>query len=244
LEIERPQRNLPIALISGTLCIMGIYLLTNVAYFYILSGPEVGSEESRITGVAAVMMRHVLGSPGSSIVSIAAMISIFAAINGSILSGSRVPYAMARDGYFFKTLATVHPQYRTPSAAILLLGVWSSIVLLSGQYDQLYTLVIFPSWILYGMTAASVIVLRIKRPDLERPYRVIGYPVVPVLFVFVAMALLYSTLRSSPRESGIGLVIIAAGLPFYFHWKRQIMRAGGMTAPDGATPDRPSQKKG
>lgn len=243
-EIERPQRNLPIALISGTLCIMGIYLLTNVAYFYILSGPEVGSEESRMTGVAAVMMRHVLGSPGSSIVSIAAMISIFAAINGSILSGSRVPYAMARDGYFFKKLATVNPQYRTPSAAILLLGVWSCVVLLSGQYDQLYTLVIFPSWILYGMTAASVIVLRIKRPDLERPYRVIGYPVVPVLFVFVAMALLYSTLRSSPRESGIGLVIIAAGLPFYFHWKRQIMTAGGMTVPEGQAGTIPATKRG
>jgi basic amino acid/polyamine antiporter, APA family len=226
-EIERPQRNLPRALIAGTLCIMAVYLLTNVAYFYILSGPEVGSEQSRLTGVAAVMMRRVLGSPGASLVSIAAMISIFAAMNGSILSGSRVPYAMARDGYFFKTLSTVHPQYRTPSSAILLLGVWSSVVLLSGQYDQLYTLVIFPSWILYGMTAASVIVLRIKRPDLERPYRVIGYPVVPVLFVFVAVALLYSTLRSSPRESGIGLAIIAAGLPFYFHWKRQIIRAGG-----------------
>jgi APA family basic amino acid/polyamine antiporter len=126
----------------------------------------------------------------------------------------------------------------------LILGVWSSVVLLSGQYDQLYTLVIFPSWILYGMTAASVIVLRIKRPDLERPYRVIGYPVVPVLFVFVAMALLYSTLRSSPRESGIGLVIIAAGLPFYFHWKRQIIRASGLTASGGTTPGGPSPKKG
>jgi basic amino acid/polyamine antiporter, APA family len=225
-EIERPQRNLPRALITGTLCIMAVYLLVNVAYFYILSGPEVGSEESRLTGVAAVMMRRILGAPGASLVSAAAMISIFAALNGSILSGSRVPYAMARDGYFFKSLSTVHPKYRTPSSAILLLGVWSSVVLLSGQYDQLYTLVIFPSWILYGMTAASVIVLRIKRPDLERPYRVIGYPVVPVLFVFVAVALLYSTLRSSPRESGIGLAIIAAGLPFYFHWKRQVMSGG------------------
>jgi basic amino acid/polyamine antiporter, APA family len=225
-EIERPQRNLPRALITGTLCIMAVYLLVNVAYFYILSGPEVGSEESRLTGVAAVMMRRILGAPGASLVSAAAMISIFAAMNGSILSGSRVPYAMARDGYFFKSLSTVHPKYRTPSSAILLLGVWSSVVLLSGQYDQLYTLVIFPSWILYGMTAASVIVLRIKRPDLERPYRVIGYPVVPVLFVFVAVALLYSTLRSSPRESGIGLAIIAAGLPFYFHWKRQVMAGG------------------
>jgi APA family basic amino acid/polyamine antiporter len=235
-EIEKPQRNLPLALIAGTISMMAIYLLANVAYFYVLSGPEVGSEQSRLTGVAAVMMRRVLGSPGSAMVSIAAMISIFAAMNGSILSGSRVPYAMARDGYFFRPLSTVHPKYRTPSAAILLLGVWSSVVLLTGQYDQLYTLVIFPSWILYGMTAASVIVLRRKQPDLPRPYRVWGYPVVPILFVCVAAALLYSTLQSSPRESGIGLVLIAAGVPFYFYWKRSAMREVGQ-GPDG---DRPS----
>jgi len=230
-EIERPQRTLPFALITGTLAMMAIYLLTNLAYFYVLSGPEVGSEESRMTGVAAVMMRRVMGSPGVAIVSIAAMISIFAAMNGSILSGSRVPYAMARDGYFFRSLAAVNPRYRTPSAAILLLGVWSSAILLTGRYDDLYTLVIFPSWILYGMTAAAVIVLRRKRPDLDRPYRVLGYPWVPLVFVFVAMLLLYSTLRSSPRESGIGLVLIALGVPFYFHWKGQIKDSGRAGVP-------------
>jgi APA family basic amino acid/polyamine antiporter len=132
-----------------------------------------------------------------------------------------VPYAMAREGYFFAPFAHVNQRFRTPAPAIMLLGVWSSLVLLSGQYRELYTLVIFPSWILYGMTAAAVIVLRRKRPDMPRPYRVAGYPVVPVLFVFVALALLYSTLRSSPRESGIGLGLIVAGLPFYFYWKRQ-----------------------
>jgi APA family basic amino acid/polyamine antiporter len=113
----------------------------------------------------------------------------------------------------------VHPQFHTPSAAIVLLAIVASLLLLSGQYKQLYTLVIFPSWILYGMTAASVIVLRYKRPDLERPYRVPGYPIVPALFVLVAIALLYSTLQESPRESGIGLVLILAGLPFYYYWK-------------------------
>jgi basic amino acid/polyamine antiporter, APA family len=221
-EIENPQRNLPRALIIGTLSIIGIYLLTNVAYFYILSGPEVGASER----VAADAMRRVLGAPGGAMVSIAAMISIFAAINGSILSGSRVPYAMAKEGYFFAAFARVNSRFRTPAPAIMLLGIWSSLVLLSGQYRELYTLVIFPSWILYGMTAASVIVLRRKRPDMPRPYRVPGYPVVPVLFVFVALALLYSTLRSSPRESGIGLGLIVAGLPFYFYWKRQKSHAG------------------
>ncbi len=211
-EVERPQINLPRALIAGTLAMMSIYLLANLTYFYILSGPEVGASQR----VAADAMRRVLGPPAGAVVSIAAMISIFAALNGSILSGSRIPYAMARDGYFFHPFRRVHPAFRTPSSAILLLGLWSSVVLLSGQYDQLLTLVIFPSWILYGMTAASLIVLRYKQPDLERPYRVIGYPVVPVVFVFVAIALLYSTLRQSPRESGIGLSVIGAGLPFYF----------------------------
>jgi APA family basic amino acid/polyamine antiporter len=133
-----------------------------------------------------------------------------------------VPFAMARDGLFFKSMSRVHPSFRTPGAGIVLLGLWSCLILLSGQYKQLYTLVIFPSWILYGMTAASVIVLRIKRPEMNRPYRVLGYPVVPAVFVLVAIALLYSTLMSSPRESGIGLVLIIAGLPFYYFWKRRL----------------------
>ena len=214
-EIENPKINLPRALITGTSCMIVIYLLTNLAYFYVLSAREVGASER----VAADAMRRVLGAPGGAAVSVAAMISIFAALNGSILSGSRVPYAMSQSHLFFKAIGRVHPRFRTPGPAIVLLGLVSSLILLSGQYDQLYTLVIFPSWILYGMTAASVIVLRVKQPDLERHYRVLGYPLVPVLFVFVALALLYSTLLNSPRESGIGLGLIVVGLPFYFYWK-------------------------
>ena len=217
-EIENPQRNLPRALLVGTSAMIAIYLLTNLAYFYVLSGAEVGATPR----VAAEAMQKVLGKSGASIVSIAAMISIFAALNGSILSGSRVPYAMARDGLFFQRMSRINPYFRTPGACIVLLGIVSSIILLSGRYDELATLVIFPSWILYGMTAAAVIVLRIKRPEMPRPYRVPGYPLVPIFFVLVAVALLYSTLLNSPRESGIGLVLIIAGLPFYFFWKRRL----------------------
>jgi basic amino acid/polyamine antiporter, APA family len=217
-EIERPQRNLPRALIAGTLLMIAVYLLTNAAYFYVLNSAEVAASPR----VAADMMRRVFGPPGGALVSVAAMISIFAALNGSIMSGARVPYAMARDGYFFRSVSHVHPHFHTPSAAIALLGVWSSLVLLSGQYQQLYTMVIFSIWIWYGLTAAAVIVLRRKRPDLERPYKVPGYPLVPLVFVLVALVLIYSTLRTSPRESGIGLVLIAAGFPFYFHWKRRV----------------------
>jgi basic amino acid/polyamine antiporter, APA family len=216
-EIRNPQRNLPLALIAGTLLVIAVYLATNLAYFYVLSASEV----SQADRVASEMMRRVLGKGGADAVSVAAMISIFAALNGSILSGSRVPYALARDGYFFRPLAKVHPTYATPAISILFLAIWSSVITLSGQYDQLYTLVIFPSWILYMMAAASVIVLRRKRPDLHRPYKTLGYPFVPIVFVLVAFTLLVNTLQKSPRESLIGLTLIALGLPFYWHWRKR-----------------------
>jgi APA family basic amino acid/polyamine antiporter len=170
--------------------------------------------------VAAAMMGKILGSTGAAAVSVAAMISIFAALNGSILSGARVPYAMARDGVFFRPFAEVHPHYQTPAKSILGLSAWAAILVLSGRYEQLYTYVIFSSWILYGMATASVIVLRRKRPDMPRPYRTLGYPAAPVLFVLVALGLLLATLWASPRESLMGIGIILIGLPFYFRWKR------------------------
>ena len=216
-EVENPQRTFPLALIAGVTAIIGVYLLTNLAYFSVLNAGEVASSDR----VAADMLRRIAGPKGSAAVSVAAMISIFAALNGSILSGSRVPYAMARDGYFFRHIGKVHPGFRTPSTSILLLGLWSSLFVLSGHYSDLYNTVIFPSWILYGMTAAAVIVLRHKRPDLPRPYRTWGYPWVPLAFVGVTLLLLYQTFMSSPRASGIGLVIIVLGVPFFFYWKRR-----------------------
>jgi len=216
-EVENPQRTFPLALIGGVTAIIGVYLLTNLAYFSVLSAGEVASSDR----VAADMLGRIAGPHGAAAVSIAAMISIFAALNGSILSGSRVPYAMARDGYFFRHIGRVHPDFRTPSASIVLLGIWSSLLVLSGHYNDLYNMVIFPSWILYGMTAAAVIVLRRKNPGLVRPYRTWGYPWVPLAFVGVTLLLLYQTLVSSPRASGIGLAVIALGVPFFFYWKRR-----------------------
>ena len=216
-EIRRPSRNLPLSLIGGMLVIIVIYLLANAAYFFVLSPAEVAGSQR----VAAEMMRRILGGAGAGAVSAAAMISIFAALNGSILTGSRVPYAMARDGLFFRPVATVHPRYHTPGVSIIALSLWAALILLSGRYEQLFTLVIFSSWILYGMTAAAVFVLRKKYPELPRPYKVLGYPLVPILFVLVAALLLGSTFIQSPRESIIGLVLIIAGIPFYFYWKRR-----------------------
>jgi basic amino acid/polyamine antiporter, APA family len=220
-EVREPQRNLPIALIGGTLAVMAIYLFANWAYFHVLTPQEVAANPR----VAAEMMRHVVGEWGASAVSVAAMISIFAALNGSILTGSRVPYAAARDGLFFRAIAWVHPQFRTPGISIVTLTVWASVlIVLSGGYKELFTYVIFASWILYGMATAAVIVLRKKRPELPRPYRTLGYPFVPLLFVLVATLLVMSTLVDSPRESLKGLLIVLAGVPFYYYWKNRSAR--------------------
>ena len=216
-EVRDPQRNLPRALIGGTLAVIAIYLLANAAYFRVLSPVEVGASPR----VAGEMMRRILGSAGAGGVSIAAMISIFAALNGSILTGSRVPYAAARQGYFFRAIARVDEKHRTPGVSILALSAWSALLVLSGSYRQLFTYVIFASWILYGMATAAVIVLRIKRPDLPRPYRTFGYPVVPILFVLVAGVFIISTLWDSPRESIMGIALILLGLPFYAYWSHR-----------------------
>jgi APA family basic amino acid/polyamine antiporter len=219
-EVKNPQRNLPRALIGGTLAVIAIYLLANAAYFKVLTPGEVANSPR----VAAEMMRRILGSPGAAGVSIAAMISIFAALNGSILTGSRVPYAAARDGLFFRSFGRVHPQFHTPSVSILGMSAWAALLVLSGRYEQLFTYVIFASWILYGMTTAAVIVLRKKRPDLPRPYRALGYPWIPAVFVLVALGLVLSTLRDSPRESLMGIGLILLGLPFYFYWNRSVRK--------------------
>jgi len=192
-------------------------MMANWAYFRVLTPAEVGANKL----VAAEMMQRVQGPVGAALVSIAAMISIFAALNGSILTGARVPYAAARDGLFFRAAARVHPVFRTPGVSILMMSAWAALLVLSGKYDDLFNFVIFGSWILYAMATASVFVLRRKRPDLVRPYKTLGYPVVPVLFLIGAAALELSTLRDRPAQSLAGIVLILLGLPFYFYWKRR-----------------------
>jgi APA family basic amino acid/polyamine antiporter len=226
-EIQRPEKNLPRALIGGTLIVMATYLLTNLAYFYVLSGPEVGASGR----VATETMRKVLGPSGGSIVTVAALISIFASLNGVILSGARVPFAMARSGYFFAWAGRIHPKFGTPAGGVLFLGLFSSLLVLSGRFEDLARMVIFSGWIFYAMTAFAVIALRRSQPSMPRPYRVFGYPAVPLLFVVVALGLLCSTLSAYPRESGIGLVLIAAGLPFYYVWQKRRASPAGPASP-------------
>jgi len=216
-EVREPQKNIPRSLIYGVMCVMAIYAVTNVAYFYCLSASEVAVSDR----VASEAARRFLGASGGDAVAIAAMISIFAALNGAILTGARVPYAMARDGFFFTAVARVHPAYRTPHVAILALSLWGAMLVLTGSFEQLFTYVIFASYLLYALTAASVFVLRRKRPDLKRPYRTLGYPWVPALFVVLSSALVLMTLFTSPRESIRGLGLIALGVPFYLWRYRQ-----------------------
>ncbi|HUG81254.1 MAG TPA: amino acid permease [Bryobacterales bacterium] len=215
-EVHDPQRNIPRSLIYGVVGVMAIYLLTNVAYFYCLSAAEVAVSDR----VASDAARGFLGEGGQDAVAIAAMISIFAALNGSILTGARVPYAMARDGYFFAVAGRVHSRYRSPHVAILALSVWGAVLVLTGSFEELFSSVIFASYLLYALTAASVFVLRRKRPDLVRPYRTLGYPWVPALFIALSLALVVATLIHSPRESIGGLGLISLGIPFYWRWRR------------------------
>jgi APA family basic amino acid/polyamine antiporter len=224
-EIQNPQKNLPRALIWGTAAVIAIYVTANLAYLYVLGAPEVAASQR----VAADMMRRVAGPAGAAMVSVAAIVSILAALNGVLISGSRVSFAMARDGYFFAWVGRLSG-FRTPAASLALQGAWSVLLLASGRFEDLISMVIFTEWILYGMATAAVLVLRTTRPEMPRPYRVWGYPLVPLAFVLVAAALLYATLRESPRESGMGLGLIAVGLPFYYYWKR---RENGERGPRG-----------
>jgi APA family basic amino acid/polyamine antiporter len=215
-DVENPGRNLPKVLILGTGAVIAIYLLTNLAYFYVLPAAEVASSNA----VAANMMRRAIGGSGAAIVTVAALVSIFASLNASLLTGPRLPFAMARKGYFFRSLGEIHPKYETPSKSLVWMALWSCLLLLSGRFDELYRMVIFTEWIFYALACSAAIVLRIKEPQMPRPYRIIGYPWVPLAFVIVSIGLLYSTLVTYPWDSGKGLLLIAAGLPFYFYWRR------------------------
>jgi amino acid transporter len=222
-EVADPQKNIPRSLVLGTMGVGLLYVLANVAYFYILPAPEV--EASR--RVAGDVARKFLGEWGGSAVALAAMVSMFAAINGSILSGSRVPFAMARDGVFFPALARVHPRYHSPHVAVIVQSVLAALMALTGQYDELFTYVIFASWIYYGLTGAAVFMLRRKHPEWPRPYRTWGYPVLPALFVAISGALVVLTLREQAWwRSLLGLGIIGLGVPAYLIGRRYARKAG------------------
>jgi APA family basic amino acid/polyamine antiporter len=214
-EVKRPERNLPLALILGTAGVIVIYLGLNLLYYHVLTLPEI-AQSPRVAADAAI---RIFGRTGSHLVSLAIIISTLGSLNGSILAAPRVYYAMAQDGLFFRWCAAVHSRYRTPYMALLLQGMWAVLLVAWGTYEQLFTYVIFAAWVFYALTGFAVVVLRRRRPDLPRPYRVFAYPLVPILFVLASTWFLANTLIERPVESGIGCLIVVLGVPVYLIWR-------------------------
>jgi APA family basic amino acid/polyamine antiporter len=221
-EVKDPRRNIPLALIGGTIAIIVIYVLTNLAYLYVLPINEIAGSKL----VAADAMERVLPGLGGALISLAVMISTFGGVNGTSMTTARVYYAMAVDGLFFKKMGTTHPRYRTPGVSLIIQAVWASLLTLSGTYDQLFTYVVFASWIFYALGAAGIFLMRRKMKDRKAAYRVPFYPVVPLLFVGVATWFVINTLLHQTADSLVGLFLLALGVPFYLFWKRTLRRGG------------------
>lgn len=223
-EIKNPQRNIPLSLGLGMLIILAIYCVANVAYFYALPFVDVFTSNSDAypdaLPVATKAAMTFMGQSGVTVLSAAFVFSALGAMNGSIMTGARVPYAMAKDGLFFKKLANVNEASLVPVVAIIVQGIVSMILALSGTFDQLTNYVIFSAWIFYAMVTGVVFVLRKRLPDAQRSYKTFGYPFVPIIFIILALLLLVNTVKESPRESLIGLGFILAGVPVYFVFKK------------------------
>lgn len=218
-EIKNPRRVIPLALSLGMALVLFIYLLTNLSYFFALPLSEVMTASSKnypeAPAVAAKAASAVLGEGSSLTLSIAFVISALGAMNGSILTGARVPFAMARDGLFFKSLGKISAETHVPVVAVLVQGVVSSVLALSGTFDQLTDYVIFASFIFYALCSASIFIFRRKIPG-ERHFKVPFYPVLPSVFVILSFLLLVNTLVTAPQESGLGLLFILCGIPVFW----------------------------
>ena len=217
-EIKNPKRNLPLTLIIGTFGITVLYVLVNYIYLYALPANQMAGE----VRIAEKATSVLFGGPAPAIISAAVVISTLGALNGSILTGPRIYYAMARDKLFFQRVARVNPRFRTPGFAILIQGIWACILTLSGTFEQLITFAMFISIIFWIAATASVFTLRKKYPDLPRPYKTWGYPVIPVLFIAASAGILINTLIEKPFESLTGVGLIFIGVPVYYYWKRKI----------------------
>lgn len=224
-EIRDPQRNLPRAFVGGIFVVAALYLFVNLAYFYAMTPTAVASV-STASSVATEVLKRFLGPVAVSLVAVSLMVSSFGALQASVLANSRIPYAMARDGLFFRALGRLSPRSHVPVNAILAQALWSSILALSGSYDALTDSAIFALWLFYGLSTGSLFVFRRTMPDAVRPYRAFGYPFVSLIFLLATTALLINTFFAAPREALHGVAFLLAGLPFYWYWSRSAPTVG------------------
>lgn len=221
-EIQRPQRSIPIALVGGVAIVGALYMLTNAAIQYAMPAAAIAAADRP----AADALRLVVGNWGSGLVSLGMAVSICATFVGSSLSGARVPFAAAHDGLFFKRLAHIHPRFQTPSIALILQAILSSLLLLAiGRFQALFSLAIFAEWFFYALTASTVFVFRRREPDAERPYSVWGYPFLPLLFIASAIVLLVFSFADQPRNSLFGAGIILLGIPIHYTFRKRWAQA-------------------
>jgi basic amino acid/polyamine antiporter, APA family len=214
-EVKNPKRNIPLGLLYGTLIVIVLYVVINLAYLYVMPIEEI----ARSPLVAAAAAEKIFGSYGGSIISIAVIVSTFGALNGSLMASARVPFAMAHSKMFFNWLGKVHPRYATPHTSLVVQGIFSSVLVMSGSFDTITDYVIFATWFFYMLTALGVIVLRKKMPDAPRPYKVIGYPYTIWFFVIFSFIFLMNSLISDTENAAMGTILIMTGLPLYFFWK-------------------------
>lgn len=211
-EVNNSRRDLPRGLFYGTLIVAVTYLIANAAYYSVLTNTQIQHSQR----VAATAINAVTGGAGAAaFISSLILVSIIGATNGMILTGPRVYYAMAEEGLFFSIFGKVNARFRAPVFAILVQGLWAAGLTLLGSFQELFTYVVFVGWIFYGLTVAGVIVLRIRRPDLERPFRVPGYPWLPALFALAALGITVSAIAASPMHAVFGTLLVLSGLPLY-----------------------------
>jgi basic amino acid/polyamine antiporter, APA family len=210
-EIRDPQRTVPRSIFLGVFIVIAIYVAANLAYIFVLGQERIAGSER----VAADAMFAMIGPAGATLITVVILCSTFGAISANVLAGPRVLFAMARDGTLVERLAYVHPRYETPANAIWALAIWAGVLTLTGGYEHLITMSQFANWIFFTMVVLSVVVLRRKHPEWDRPYRVTGYPFTVFVFVVVSIAFVINTLVASARSSLLGLVLLLIGVPVY-----------------------------